>query len=85
MATVPNVLATRYAADAKRLPSVVAWAGTLCERPTSTSDSYCAARAARRASAATIRSRTSSSDRRICSCSTFSVRSRLVSPLWTCS
>ena len=29
--------------------------------------------------------RSSRSERRICSCSTFSVRSRLVSPLWMCS
>ena len=38
-----------------------------------------------RARAATARSRSSSRDWRTCSCSTFSVRSRLVMPLWICS
>ena len=53
--------------------------------PPSPASSNSIARAASRASAATIRSRTSSSESRICSCSTFSVRSREVIPLWMCS
>ena len=38
---------------ANRLPSVVAWAGTLCERPAMTSVSYSAARSASRTSTVT--------------------------------
>ena len=53
--------------------------------PVSTSSACSAARRARRASTATVRSRTCSRESRICSCSTFSVRSRLVMPLWMCS
>ena len=54
-------------------------------RPAITRSACSVASRASRASAATARSRTSSSDRRTCSCSTFSVRSRLVMPLWMCS
>ena len=50
------------AAMANRLPSVVVWAATLWVRPVSGWSAYWAARAPRRARAATIRSRTSSSD-----------------------
>ena len=50
-----------------------------------TSSACSAASRPSRASTATVRSRTSSSDSRTCSCSTFSVRSREVMPLWTCS
>ena len=70
---------------ANRLPRVVAWAATLCERPAITVSSCSAASRPRRTSAATARSRTTSSERRTCSCSTFSVRSREVMPLWMCS
>ena len=73
------------AAEAKRLPSVVACAATLWDRPAMTSDWYAAAFSAVRATTATALSRTACSDWRICSCSTFSVRSRLVMPLWMCS
>src|SRR4051794_3563565 len=73
------------AAVAKRLPRVVAWAATLCDRPASTKASYSAARRARRARAARALIRTSRSELSTWSCSTFSVRSRLVMPLWICS
>ena len=45
---------------------------------------YCTARSANMAAAATALSRTSTAESRTW-CSTFSVRSRLVIPLWTCS
>ena len=70
---------------ANRLPSVVAWAATLCERPAITVVSCSAASRASLAKVATARLRSRSSDWRTCSCSTFSVRSRLVMPLWMCS
>ena len=70
---------------ANRLPSVVACAATLCERPAITVVSCSVASRASRARVATVRRRSSSSDARTWSCSTFSVRSRLVMPLWMCS
>ena len=51
-------------------------------RPVITSVACSAARSARRASAVTMRSRTSVEAARTCSCSTFSVRSREVMPAW---
>ena len=50
-----------------------------------TSASYSEARRDSRASTASSFVRASVSDDRTCSCSTFSVRSRLVMPLWICS
>ena len=73
------------AAEANRLPSVVACAATLCERPVITSAAWSAAFWPSWTAVATARSRASSRLARICSCSTFSVRSRLVMPLCTCS
>ena len=70
---------------AKRLPRVVACAATLWLRPVITVSACSAASSAKRASTATSRSRTSTRAVRICSCSTFSVRSREVMPLWICS
>ena len=64
---------------------MVACAATLCDRPVITSAEYSPACQPSRASVATTRSRISSSEARIWSCSTFSVRSREVIPLCTCS
>ena len=73
------------AAVANRLPRVVTWAATLWLRPAIARPSCSTASRARRARVATMRSSTSSRLRRTCSCSTFSVRSRDVIPLWMCS
>ena len=81
----PSATSSSSATLANRLPSVVAWAATLCERPAITSASYSAARRASRTSTASTLVRTSSSAERTCNCSTFSVRSRLVMPRWISS
>ena len=73
------------AAEAKRLPRVVACAATLWERPAMTRDLYSPARLPTAFSSAIALSRVSSRARRTCSCSTFSVRSREVIPLWISS
>ena len=85
VAAQATTLGKRFATVANRLPSVVACAATLWLRPAITRLSCSDASRASRARAATVRSRSSSSDWRTWSCSTFSVRSRLVIPLWTCS
>ena len=63
-----------------RFPSVVGCAGTLCVRPVSNTvrNSFARPATARRHAAAFTRN--CASERASCSCSTFSVRSRLVSP-----
>ena len=71
---------------AKRLPSVVAWAATLWLRPTITRSACSAARrgqAGQGGDHAVAHEQRAAS--RTWSCSTFSVRSRLVMPLWMCS
>ena len=73
------------AVEAKRLPRVVAWAATLWLRPAMTSSACSVASRPSRASVAMPRSRSTCSDASTCSCSTFSVRSRDVMPLWMCS
>ena len=70
---------------AMRLPRVVIWAATLCERPAIASSEYATASRLNRSSAAIDLSRITIRLRRICNCSTFSVKSREVMPRWRCS